>query len=212
MQTTHWKHLLWGCGICCGVVSLLAACRPVTPPPPITVELSKADDYATVTAGADGTGEDDRVALEVFGVTLLTLPSTDVPGEDTPVIVELHSASGIGGATITWPAGNAPTTLQLHLHLSGLEELELTGGASTVQASVSSSPPFPVRESLIQADSAEQTLAAGDAYWTPIEIIPAAGETPAIPLKEGYFAITIPSALLQDADGVLKVQWVDFYR
>ena len=86
--------------------------------------------------------------------------------------VAVESVSGIGGLELTWNAATPPAALMLQLHLAGLEELRLQGGGVTVQASVSSTPPYPTHATLLSdPTAAPMPLAPGDPFWPAIDIV-----------------------------------------
>lgn len=196
--------------------ALVAGCRPVeraasapvsapvsapaSASPAVSVSAGKASDRATVKQEADGRA-----------------------------MVEITSTSGIGSATIAWPTGSHAGSeagagagsgagegagLVLVLHTKGLEELRLQAGEVEVIASVGSSPPNAVRQSLRRAAGAQpQPIDEGSPYWIAIDWPqPTSGAGAAIPLQEGAFTIVAPPELLRTAQGSLDVHWIDFYR
>ncbi len=94
---------------------VLAACRPVSGEPPLTVTLTKADDQAEVRWHAPN------------------------------LVVDINSLSGIGGLGLAWQGDLRGAALLLRLHLSGLEGLQVTNGAQTASLSVAGTPPYTVR-------------------------------------------------------------------
>lgn len=131
-----------------------------------------------------------------------------IGGDEKHLTVDIFSATGIGSATLQWPEDPALQALRLKLHLTGLEALRLHGGATEIVAAVASHPPYPVTAAAGDGTS----LAPGDALWPTIEIVAARGEAVTIPLRDGYFRVDVPTALLTGEAHTLQVSWIDFYR
>ena len=163
----------------------LAGCRPValrTPP----------QEAQPLTATAAGAG--DRVAVTDTGAG---------------VLVTIHSATGIGRATLTWPADAPPAALTLRLHLAGMEELTLAAETATLTIHVLSRPPYTVAQSAAPPGQPLAPITPASPYWANVSSAPAGA---ALPLTGGYFAVETPQQLLADAAGQLTVRWIDFYR
>jgi hypothetical protein len=133
------------------------------------------------------------------------------------MLIEIRSDGGIGGASITWGAGDAPAVPPvLRLHLRGLEELRLSsggtvGGVETV-VSVASTVPHTVRQSTRSEGEAElRPIGEGDPAWLEVAWWPG-GEAAAFPLQDGYFDVTIGDARLTQEGTRLDLRWIDFYR
>ena len=127
------------------------------------------------------------------------------------VVVAVTSATGIGALTLAWPEDTPPTALTLHLYLHGLEDLRLESAASQLSLAVLSRPPYTVIESAAVNGAPAAELTPDSPYWAAVTMEAASGAA-AIPLEDGYFAVTVPPQLLADAQGSLTVHWVDFYR
>ena len=127
------------------------------------------------------------------------------------VVVAVTSATGIGALTLAWPEDAPPTALTLHLYLHGLEDLRLESAASQLSLAVLSRPPYTVIESAAVNGAPAGELTPDSPYWAAVTMEAASGAA-AIPLEDGYFAVTAPPQLLADAQGSLTVRWVDFYR
>jgi hypothetical protein len=166
--------------------AFLAGCRPIQPPvPAVTVATQNSADTITVSGAGD------------------------------EFLVDVVSPRGIGGTTLEFAPGTPPATVTLQLHLAGLEEFTADNGVTTLKISVASRPPYSVAESV--ADSAggagAQTIAAGDAAWAQVQIVPADPTAPpAIPLTDGYIAVTLPAGFVGGEFSSLVIRWIDFYR
>lgn len=163
---------------------LLAACS--APPP--------GSGPPAVRATARGDGNSAEVALSGRGV-----------------VVDIYSNRGIGAATVELTGGPAPDTVELRLHLRGLEELRLSYGEAAVVASVASGPGHAVSQRRVGADGSEEPLDPAHPAWLAIRIV-APEADPAIPLREGHIAVAVPRDALSGPEGAFSIQWVDFFR
>jgi hypothetical protein len=122
------------------------------------------------------------------------------------------SPSGIGSATIAPKDAKWPKTIVLRLRLSGLESLNIANEKTTLTAEVSSHGDGRVLMR-VQEGGKEQTVEKGKPYWTEIKIIDSQGKpTQQVPVKDGYFELTLPAELLQGQTKSLTIKWIDFYR
>jgi hypothetical protein len=131
------------------------------------------------------------------------------------VIFTVTSPSGIGLAVIAPKNGKWPKTIVLRLRLSGLESLSVNNGKTTWAAEVSSHGDNRALQRLIEEgkDKKEKPIERGDPNWTEIKTLDAQGK-PAdkIPVKDGYFELTLPAPLLDGGPKSLTISWIDFYR
>ena len=151
--------------------------------------------------------------LPTFKIT--TKRDTDkvvVTVEKQKTLFDIHSPFGISHAVIERTAAEWPDRMVLRLHLSGLESFQIKSGDTTLRASVSSQgSDKPVR--LWQNDAEDKPLDSTSPLWTEIRMIGSDGKpTQTIPLKDGYFEIEIPKALLEANPQSITVSWIDFYR
>lgn len=124
---------------------------------------------------------------------------------ESRLTVDVHSSSGIGQATITLMAGQ-PVSGTLQLHLAGLEQLQVSSGALTLVAQVSSQADHAISQSVATAPtpvSAAQAIDAAHPLW--LSITPASAAQP-------YFVVTLPAAFLATVDSTVTIEWIDFYR
>jgi SAM-dependent methyltransferase len=137
--------------------------------------------------------------------------SVSVARQGDAVVYSIHSASGIGSATIR-PGTGWPAKVLLRLYLRGLESLTVSHGPVELSASVASHSGHPVQWSVRRDDSqtpVEQDKAPGmkigifDADGQPVEGLPEAG---------GYFEVPLPAVLLDARPKSLTIHWIDFYR
>ena len=149
------------------------------------------------------------------GITVSTKRNNDkviISTESNRTVVDIYSPFGISSANLSSVDSRWRKPLVLRLHLSGLESLRITIGNLTISTCINTSltrcgtsfsingkKPFRVKEN--------------DPFWIPIEIVNR--QKPGhcgIPLKDGYFEVTIPEVLLKNNPGKLVVSWIDFYR
>ena len=129
-------------------------------------------------------------------------------------VVNIYSQTGIGSVDLISQAGSWPDSLEVRLHVTGLEQLQLQAGERTVTAFVNSSGEHRFKSRLTGgADDLSEvqksqvlnqiTLSTADQNG-PQDLI--------IPLKKGWFRILIANAFMPDNSDTLTIKWVDFYR
>lgn len=138
--------------------------------------------------------------------------------DDKRTIVDVRSPFGIDKAVIHRAGENWPQPLIVRLHLRGLESFKIDNGTLAVGWSVSSTGEPKTRVTLWQGRE-EKSLAIDSPFFTPVRIIRGEGklpdkadDAPAIPLRDGYFEVTLPARLLADNPAQLALHWIDFYR
>ncbi|MEZ4515713.1 MAG: hypothetical protein R3C44_02365 [Chloroflexota bacterium] len=135
--------------------------------------------------------------------------------EDNTAVIDVQSASGIGGLHAQLTDGDWPEEVLLRLHLRGLERLEIGYDQVLVATGVSStSDPAPLPAVYNIADTGEAVTIpdAGKDYYPTIHVVPEAGSQPAIPLQNGYFEISLPPNFFTMELNAFTVQWIDFFR
>jgi hypothetical protein len=173
----------WLCSAALGALSCLL-CGGAAPPdsPRLMVSLRRSDDKAEV--GRDG----DRVTVVVrcpFGVSQAVLERQDD----------------------AWPG-----QVVLRLHLKGLSHFQAANGTVTLHAAADVRDGRPeVRQWKDRAE--DRPLNDRSPYWMAVRVVGADGK-PArqIPLKGGYFEVTLPRAFLKANPKSVTASWVDFYR
>ena len=132
--------------------------------------------------------------------------------EQQRTVLTITSPSGIGGATVERTGPQWPQPLIVRLRLSGLESCTVSNGRITLQAAVTSHGDHARRLHVIEAGK-EKPIGQGSPYWTEIKLVGAGGKPAGkIPLKDGYFEMELPKALLQEQPKSLNFGWIDFYR
>lgn len=122
--------------------------------------------------------------------------------------LHIYCPSGIGRATVTSPEGLWPERVRLHLHLGGLEHVEVSNGRLHLTGEFSSHGAAPAMLRPSAGDANRESRVA-----SPIRAHNAAGQPVSeLPGKDGYFEIDLPPEFLADQPKSLDVQWIDFYR
>jgi hypothetical protein len=142
--------------------------------------------------------KDDRIAAETLA--------------DGKTVISIHSRSGIGSATVTRTKASWPPAMIVRLHLGGLECFAVTSGKTRLTTSVASHGGHAKRLHVDQ-DGTDREVETGSPYWTEVKVVGADGK-PALdyPVKDGYFEIALPAALLQEQPKTITLAWIDFYR
>jgi hypothetical protein len=99
------------------------------------------------------------------------------------------------------------------MHLNGLEQLQMAYDDLIIEASVTSTPPYSVRQSVTKDDGTVTEIDLSSPYWSEITI--ESDETESlvtIPLNSGYFELMVPADFLNGVYDSLSISWIDFYR
>ena len=112
--------------------------------------------------------------------------SIEAVTQDSAVIFEVKSGSGIGSGKIKLVEGNWPKKVSIRLHLRGLEGFSVSNGKKTFQRS-------------------GLNIRMLDPKGNPVE-----GKY--LLKKKGYYEAAIPPPLLGPDVKELQIRWVDFYR
>jgi hypothetical protein len=168
------------------VTLFLASCAaspgvPATEPPAFTI-----------TTG----GEGNDVALSSGGNTL---------------VLDVRSPQGIGRADFEHVSGPFPEKFLLRLHLSGLEELRLIAGETTVIASVPAGEIHAVSQRVVSSEQVEQIILEDSPNWMEIQFVVEGTSTSGSSAQAGFFEIELPMDLMREADR-FSIQWIDFFR
>jgi len=160
----------------------VGAAEPADPPVPYEIDLKKPQDRVTV--------KGDAKSVE-FAATC---------------------PSGIGQAVIRRKADTWPKEVSLRLNLRGLEQISISNGRETLKGEVLSHSGNR-RLLAVIVDGKATKVEQGSPWFTEIKALTPDGKPAAkIPLKSGYFQLTVPKVLLQKNPPVLTIRWIDFYR
>jgi hypothetical protein len=131
--------------------------------------------------------------------------------QDKTAVLDIHSRSGIGSATIERVSGPAPEKIVVRLRLKGLEEFRLSYDRTVVTARVSSGDDRDIIQSLDPPGGDERAITPESPHWMEVRIV-SDRAAPGIPLDEGHFEITLPKDVLGKGHRAFSIRWIDFYR
>lgn len=181
------QNFLHAVAVTAGALLLLAACRPIQPASPASAGAMPV---------VESTDDGDALTISV---------------EDGVTTIDITSTRGIGAAQVRFPSEMTATPIVLHFHLQALEQAILDNGAQQLEISVSSHAPYVVSQSLL-TDAGAQPLNETDERRASVELASAPSSEPAIPLQDGYIAVTLPPGFIDGAHPLLTLRWIDFYR
>ena len=100
----------------------------------------------------------------------------------------------------------------LRLHLKGLEGFRASNGTVTLDAAVSVQE-GQTRVRLWKDGKEDAPLDEKSPFWMDIRIVGGDGR-PAqeLPLKDGYFEMTLPRVFFEGNPKSITLNWIDFYR
>jgi hypothetical protein len=132
-------------------------------------------------------------------------------GKDRAVF-NVTSPFGISRAVIEREGEKWPETVVLRLHLKGLENFRASNGKVTLHAAAGIRDGKPsVR--LWKDGKEDAPLDEKSPFRPDIRILGGDGKPArAIPLKDGYFEITLPRAFFEGNPKAITLNWIDFYR
>jgi hypothetical protein len=160
---------------------------------------------------------DDRDASErqPTGFKITTRRADDavaVRAEKDRTVVAVRSPFGISQAVLERLGDTWPESLVLRLHLKGLESFRASNGTVTLEVAVSVQE-GKRRVRLWKDGKEDAPLDEDSPYWMDIRIIGGDGR-PAqeLPLKDGYFEMTLPRVFFEGNPKSITLNWIDFYR
>jgi hypothetical protein len=138
--------------------------------------------------------------------------SVEVRADKDQTLFTVKSPFGISQAVIERADDKWPDAVVLRLHLKGLSNFRASNGKVTLDAAVS------IQEGKTQVrmwkDGKEDApLDERNPFWTDIRILGNDGK-PArdLPLKDGYFEMTLPRPLFEGNPKSITLNGIDFYR
>lgn len=123
-------------------------------------------------------------------------------------LLRITCPKGIAKIAIRPEKGKWPQEVRLQFQLQGLEHLALRTDKHDLQFSVSSTAPHE-STCVLSADGKEQALRSDHPLFAKVTLH---GKKDSIPLNDGYFEVTIPTALLKANPPQIAIEWIDFYR
>jgi hypothetical protein len=156
---------------------------------------------------------DDGAAPAKFKVTTKRKDDTvEVQAEKDKALFIIKSPFGISQAIIEREAEKWPDAVVLRLHLKGLENFGASNGKVKLHAAVA----IQERKAKVRLwkDGNEDTpLDNKNPLWMDIRIIGGDGKPATeLPLKDGYFEMSLPKAFFQGKPKSVTLSWIDFYR
>lgn len=136
----------------------------------------------------------------------------DVKDEKGNVTISIHSPFGISHAEIVREEQKWPDAVVLMLHLKGLENFKVTNGKVKFEGSASLQDGKSVVQ-LWKDGKEDMPIDAESPYWMEVRILDGDGkQAKVMPLKNGYFEMTLPKAFFEGNRKAITVNWIDFHR
>lgn len=145
--------------------------------------------------------------------------AAEVSLEDGRAVIDVTSASGIGGLTATLAAGEWPEDVVVRLRLRGLESLEIRYGDVTITTGLASTGnPVPLMLSVTGPNVAVQSASpSADIYYPRITVNGAEATSPEAELSfplppNSAIEVSLPAHFFRETYPSFSVSWIDFYR
>lgn len=167
--------------------------------------------YAMLYAPAPASEDSDMTAWSV-SVDNDRDVSIDVGSRDETVLFSIRDVSGIGSAILSPGHGKWPVSIVFHVYTQGLESFSVDNGKLTSYTSVTTHH-YPRILCEVKNTGNHGMLSASDSrpYCMPT-VIQAGEEGNSIPLRDGYFEMSLPYSMIEGDPSELVVRWVDFFR
>jgi hypothetical protein len=151
--------------------------------------------------------------LPMFKITTKKRDDTvEVRGDKDKVTFTVKSPSGISQGVIERQGETWPKAVVLRLHLKGLESFRVSSGKVRLDAAVSIQEGKP-KVRLWKDGKEAAPLDEKSPFWADIRIVGGdAKPAKELPLKDGYFGITLPRELFDGNPKTITVGWIDFFR
>jgi hypothetical protein len=160
-----------------------------------------------------GGGADPKKQAGKFKITSKRADDTvEVRVEKGRTVFTVKSPFGISQAVIERQEDTWPKAVVLRLYLKGLSSFRASNGKATLDAVASIQDGKP-KVRLWKDRKEDDRLDEKSPLWTDIRIVGGDGK-PArqIPLKGGYFEITLPRAFFDGNPKAITLTWIDFFR
>tara|TARA_E500000305_G_scaffold52446_1_gene41032 strand:+ start:1080 stop:1661 length:582 start_codon:yes stop_codon:yes gene_type:complete len=137
-------------------------------------------------------------------------PGTQVHIQTTAekTILKIHCPSGIDHAVLKRTVDHWPKSMEVQLHLSGLESFRVHLGQTFIQWNVSSTGERVIC-TIRNGDQQEKEITSESPLFAEVQIV---AKKTQVPLQNGYFKILLPEELLKGSSETMQMQWIDFYR
>ena len=138
--------------------------------------------------------------------------AVEVRAEKGRTVFSVKSPFGISQAAIERQGEKWPEAVVLRLHLKGLENFRASNGKVTLAAAASLQDGKP-KVRLWKDGKEDALLDEKSPFWMDIRILTGDGK-PAreLPLKNGYFEMSLPRAFFEGNPKAITLNWIDFYR
>jgi hypothetical protein len=138
--------------------------------------------------------------------------AVEVQADKDKTVFDVKSPFGIGQAVIERQDENWPKAVVPRLYLKGLENFRAENGRVRLDAAVSIQEGR-TKVRMWQDGKEEALLDEKSPFWMEIRMVGGDGK-PAkeIPLKDGYFEMTLPQAFFEGSPKSITLNWIDFYR
>jgi hypothetical protein len=161
---------------------------------------------------ADDRDAPERQPTEIKITTRRADDAVAVRANKDRMVVAVRCPFGISQAVMEWLGDTWPEAVVLRLHLKGLESFRASNGQVRLDAAVS------IQEGKMRVrqwkDGNEDALLDETSpFWMDIRIVSGDGR-PAqeLPLKDGYFEMTLPKVFFEGSPKSITLNWIDFYR
>ena len=138
--------------------------------------------------------------------------SVEVRAEKDRAVFSVKSPFGISQAVVERADDKWPEAVVLRLYLKGLESFRASNGKVTLDAAVAVQDSKP-KVRLWKDGKEDALLDEKSPFWVDIRILTGEGK-PAkeLPLKDGYFEMSLPRAFFEGNPKSITLNWIDFYR
>jgi hypothetical protein len=138
--------------------------------------------------------------------------AVEVRAEKDRTVFSVKSPFGISQAVIERTDDKWAGAVVLRLHLKGLESFRASNGTVTLDAAVSIDE-GKAKVRLWKDGKEDAPLDEKSPFWMDVRILTRDGK-PAreLPLKDGYFEMTLPRAFFEGNPKAITLNWIDFYR
>jgi hypothetical protein len=127
-------------------------------------------------------------------------------------VLALKSPSGISQAAVERRGEKWPEVVVLRLHLKGMEKFQASNGTVTLNAAAAIREGKP-KVRLWKDGKEDALLNEKSPFWMGIHILTGDGKpASALPLKDGYFEMTLPRAFFEGNPKSITLNWIDFLR
>jgi hypothetical protein len=161
--------------------------------------------------GASTTTADD--SKSIFKITLGKRDDVAaIRADKDKATVTVESPFGISRMDLERRAENWPKVVVVRLRVKGLENFKVTSGKTRLEGAAGVRDGKP--EVRLWKDGDEKApLDAKSPFWVKVNIVDGAGQAAKeVPVKDGFFELTLPAALFEGNPKSITVSWIDFYR